>query len=57
MPDGFLDRFLQKDKARDVKRNVFTSRAYDYLKRQDLPLEVMRGGYAMAAECWDKANK
>ena len=56
MPDGFMDRFLQKEEAAKVKRNVFTSRAYDYLKRPALSLKDRKGGYALAAEVWDKAN-
>ena len=57
MPDGFMDRFLKKEEAAKCKRNVFTSRAYDYLKRCDMSVEDRKGGYALAAEVWDKANK
>ena len=56
MPDGFLDRFLKKEEAAKVKRNVFTSRAYDFLKRQNMSLKDRKGGYALAAEVWDKTN-
>ena len=56
MPDGFLDRYLKASEAKKVKRNVFTSRAYDALKRLNFSLKDRKGGYSLAADVWDTAN-
>ena len=56
MPNGFLDRYLKVSEAKKLKRNVYTSRPYDALKRLNYSLKDRKGAYALAAEVWDATN-